>query len=47
MKHTQTCPNEERIEQLLLSLTSESATRELTEHLDVCEDYQKWARIIS
>ncbi|HNO76942.1 MAG TPA: protein kinase [Phycisphaerae bacterium] len=47
MKHTQTCPNEERIEQLLLSLTSESETRELTEHLDECEACQKRARIIS
>ncbi len=47
MKHTQTCPNEERIEQLLLSLTSESESRELTEHLDECEACQKRARIIS
>ncbi len=47
MKHTQTCPNEERIEQLLMSLTSETETRELTEHLDECEACQKRARIIS
>ncbi|HRX86677.1 MAG TPA: serine/threonine-protein kinase, partial [Phycisphaerae bacterium] len=46
MKHIETCPNAERIEQMLRALTSEAETQELAEHLDQCPACQKVAQAL-